>query len=112
MEQFDEDDPHTSLYIVFQKIDPARLDVEEIIRSATELSQRVKPGELIEEMRQEQVRDLNEEVIRLRADSPFLNHHLTRMHEDNPKFRKKNEARRWHTLSTFEKIKTASSVAL
>lgn len=44
-EEFDEDDPHTSLYMIFQKIKPTEgtFDVEAIIAEADGLIKKVKP---------------------------------------------------------------------
>ncbi len=48
-ENFDEDDPHTSLYVVFQKIGPQtyNFDVDSILSKALECFKQVPPSMLL-----------------------------------------------------------------
>jgi hypothetical protein len=60
--EFDEDDPHTSLYMVFQKINnpdvPSQLDVNQLVLEARDLYIRHPASSLILEMRNGTLLDL------------------------------------------------------
>ena len=48
LSEFDEDDPHTSLYMIFQKMSQGQnLDLETLIAEAAEMAKRVTPREIV-----------------------------------------------------------------
>lgn len=51
-EQFEEDDPHTSLYMIFQQITPSEksFDVEQIIQEAVSLLELLPPETLADQV--------------------------------------------------------------
>lgn len=76
LSNFDDDDPQTSLYIVFQDFinpekNPDSFDAEAIISLAQRLCTDTAPG-IVRAVDRRELYDLSEEVIEFRAGSPIM----------------------------------------
>lgn len=81
LEEFDEDDPHTSLYMVFQRMSQGQqFDLEALITQAEEIAKKVTPESIVRLLGQGKIEDFEGRTITFRLDSPFMHDHMSQMH--------------------------------